>query len=39
MAEAVLADLKRRGDEVIAFGPLAGENMCRRAGVQEILDA
>jgi len=24
MAEAVLADLKRRGHEVIAFGPLAG---------------
>jgi hypothetical protein len=27
MAEAVLADLKRRGHEVIAFGPLAGEKM------------
>jgi len=27
MAEAVLADLRRRGHEVIVFGPLAGEKM------------
>jgi ribose 5-phosphate isomerase B len=39
MAEAALADLQRRGHEVIVFGPLAGEKMLWPTVARRVAEA